>query len=797
MPKLVKILLLDHHAETEKALQQILAANGHQTISLIRVDSFSELKFQLGCFQPDLIISDYQIAGFTAIEVLDYLKHNKILIPFVIFTNPASEEIAASCIKAGASEYILKSNISSLPARISPYINCASDFAEPICFHAQEHPLHAHAKDDMPTLSSLLPEDAYHHLCDLLTSQSQNIIFIFELSKEGAPEQFIYFNEATCQKLGYSYHELKNLFPIEIFSIGCCHTVQKHYESLTSQPSICFFAELTTKEGLAIPTEVRGFTFMKQSRIYAISILQDARRQAAHDGVQQNLFLEKFSPIFHLAPIPIAILSRTELMFMDVNDNFIEQTGWEKDEILGKGVYDLHLLTRKQFKFSQALKILDKQGYIKEIEISYRTKSGEIHYCLLSCKLFDLNGKECLLAMCHDISHLKHLEFEKQRKTARKFQTQKMLSLCTLTEGIAHDFNNLMGIIMLAIDVIRTSTTDPEQLNRLKIIANATERGSAIARKLLIFSQSDDARFAPISLEYILKNLETLVRATSPKTIKIYFSYSAKHSAVFGDAEQLSELFSNLITNAIEAMPHGGTLRVELVQETNKELLELTLGENIPDHLIAVRVIDSGHGISEEAQMRIFEPFFTTKESPKGSGGLGLAVVHGIVQNHQGYIDLQSSPSGTIFTIYFPLLPEAESQKKATEMLHYRKKSELTILIIDHNQADRNNLFNIIKGAGFNVIEVDSALSGLNTFKAHLEEIDLVIAELHLPIMDGETLCKKILEINPLQKVILSYEPSPIAETRPRTLCNRTLDMIPKPFQADDILNIISKSSID
>ena len=245
-------------------------------------------------------------------------------------------------------------------------------------------------------------------------------------------------------------------------------------------------------------------------------------------------------------------------------------------------------------------------------------------------------------------------EAEGQLRQARKLET-----LGTLAGGLAHDFRNILQILKLNISLLPMEAGNPEQVHRVAAqLDKATDRGTALVQELLVFARRTDANLAQVDLGQVATETMQLIAEGLPPGITLSLQVPHRLPPMLGDAGQLDRVLTNLILNARDAMPNGGAIEVSVdtirFQDTSSSLWKI---RDTP--YLRVTVADSGTGMDEATQARIFEPFYTTKSAGKGTG-LGLSVVFGLMESHQGFIDLASAPGhGTTFTLFFPVCAEA------------------------------------------------------------------------------------------------------------------------------------------
>ncbi len=249
-------------------------------------------------------------------------------------------------------------------------------------------------------------------------------------------------------------------------------------------------------------------------------------------------------------------------------------------------------------------------------------------------------------------------DITQQRQLEEQFrQAQKMESVGTLAGGIAHDFNNLLTAIIGygQITLMEMGPDDPHRQNITDILA-AANRGAHLTKSLLLFSRKQSSDRRPVNLNEVIGGVETLLRRMIGEDISLRTDLPPEPVPLLADAHQLEQVLMNLAANARDAMPKGGSLQLSVGRTELGDDFVAAHGYGRPGCYALLTVSDTGQGMSEETRQRLFEPFFSTKEVGKGTG-LGLAVVYGIIKQHEGYITVESSPgAGTVFRIYLPLL---------------------------------------------------------------------------------------------------------------------------------------------
>ena len=253
---------------------------------------------------------------------------------------------------------------------------------------------------------------------------------------------------------------------------------------------------------------------------------------------------------------------------------------------------------------------------------------------------------------------------KRKRLEQQLIQAQKMEGLGTLAGGIAHDFNNILGIILGYTTRLEDWKKHPEQMpEAIKVIRDAVGRGATLVQQLLTSARQTGAHFAPLDLNALVQELERMLEATFPKTIHFVLHLQPNLPLAKADRSQIHQVLLNLCVNARDAMPNDGRITLETGVSDGEDCARTSRGV-IAERYLFVRVSDTGTGISKSIKPHIFEPFYTTKERGKGTG-LGLSVVYGVVNNHRGFVEVESEPGeGTTFTIHLPLGSVAEPRSR-------------------------------------------------------------------------------------------------------------------------------------
>jgi two-component system, cell cycle sensor histidine kinase and response regulator CckA len=424
------------------------------------------------------------------------------------------------------------------------------------------------------------------------------------------------------------------------------------------------------------------------------------------------------------------------------------------------------------------------QGLDLEFRIAY--PDTHIHWIAVrSSVFFDGAGNPTRTIGIHmDITEKKQLEQQFLR-------AQRLESLGTLASGIAHDLNNVLTPILSVAQLLplRLPTIDDRSKNLLTILETSAHRGADLIEQILSFAQGIEGKHLCIQPTHLLIDIQKIIQQTLPKSIEIARNIPADLWTVLGDLTQLHQVLMNLCVNARDAMPQGGTLSIVATNRSiDPAFASKHLDAQVGDYVV-ISVNDTGTGIQPQLMHRIFDPFFTTKEIGKGTG-LGLSAVLGIVKTHGGFLDVQSQVNqGTKIDVYLPASHTPfEFELDAPALPAGRQQ---LILAIDDERAIGELIKTTLETYNYRVITAESGAEALEMYVNRVEEIDLVLIDMMMPIMDGLSTITALHQLNPDLPVVamsgLSSAES-IAQAK-RFGCRYFL---PKPYTTEDLLQVIA-----
>lgn len=384
------------------------------------------------------------------------------------------------------------------------------------------------------------------------------------------------------------------------------------------------------------------------------------------------------------------------------------------------------------------------------------------------------------------------LDMTDQRKLEAQFaQSQKMQAVGQLAGGVAHDFNNLLTAIIGFSDLLllKHKPGDPS-FNELMQIKQNANRAAGLTRQLLAFSRRQTLRPQVLELPLIVDDLTVLLKRMIGEKNNLTVEHGRNIWPVRADVVQLEQVIINLVVNARDAMPNGGSITIRTHNVSESEAAGLKFEGMVPADYVLIDVEDTGTGMSQEVIDKIFEPFFTTKELGKGTG-LGLSTVYGIVKQTEGYIYPVSTVGvGTIFKIFLPRYVPSAAEVAAKTAAANAPARDLTgherILLVEDEESVRAFSARALRATGYEVFEADGGEEALEVLEDEDYKVDLIISDVVMPEMDGPTMLKVIRDKMPNLKIIFV---SGYAEESVRRDIedDQSVDFLPKPYSLDQI----------
>lgn len=426
-------------------------------------------------------------------------------------------------------------------------------------------------------------------------------------------------------------------------------------------------------------------------------------------------------------------------------------------------------------------RIIDSEGEERTFFVRYRVISNR------DGQITGLRGAS------QDVTEVKRAELKKKNLEVQLYQAQKMEAVGQFAGGIAHDFSNVLSAIMGFAEIMVMKMEDGNPfLHYVRQILASAERAADLTHGLLAFSRKQGLNIRPFDVRGIVDGVKKMLRRLIPEDIDLRIATDSTEMTVMADKGQIEQVLMNLVTNARDAMPQGGSLIIGVESFFMDETFYNEHGFGIPGMYARISVEDTGRGMDETTRERVFEPFFTTKAPGKGTG-LGLSIIYGIVKQHKGFITVDSSPGqGTIINVYFPLVDPVK--QVLSEMVKFEPVpgGVETILLAEDDDLVRQLNRTILEEAGYSVVEAVDGREALSSFKELQSNVDMLVTDVIMPNMDGKMLYEEVLKIRPDMKVLfMSGYSTDILDGRAVFDCD--VNFMAKPAKPTEFLKKLRK----
>jgi two-component system cell cycle sensor histidine kinase/response regulator CckA len=555
------------------------------------------------------------------------------------------------------------------------------------------------------------------------------------------------------------------------------------------------------KDGTLIFVEVSATAIKYHGEPCTLAYFRDitGRKQAANALERAYLLLEA---VIEQSPVPMVVVSSPDLVVRYRNRAVTEILGvLDEPSYVGLNLHEVQKRKTWQDLTSDGKPVDIPQMPIvralhgevtKNEEYSILRKDGTRRWELVNATPV-YNSAGALIAgvlVFPDISDRKQAEKEKEKLQTQLNQAQKMEAIGILAGGIAHDFNNILTALMGYGTLLQTKIHEKDPLHvYIDQILLASHKASSLIQGLLAFSRQQPITLNPTHINNIIKNTEKLLSRVISENIVLKTVLAHDNITIMADETQIDQILFNLVTNARDAMPSGGTITIETgIAELDDEFRNFH-GYGEPGIYARLSISDTGTGMNEVTKKRIFDPFFTTKEVGKGTG-LGLSTVYGIVKQHNGFITVYSEPDkGTTFHMYFPYTQKIIEDRKSDSVLPKRGKE--TVLVAEDNEAVRELMRDVLVEHGYTIIEAIDGTNTIEKFKK-ADSIDLLILDSIMPGKNGREVYNEISRTRPDIKVLFTsgYTRDTVLD---KGIENKQFAFISKPMSPDALLAKVRK----
>lgn len=627
-----------------------------------------------------------------------------------------------------------------------------------------------------------ISEERFRELAELLPE------IVYEIDETG---KLTFINKQALEITGYSKKEFQEMFlNYSFFNAEDGDRAKNNMKSLyKGKKELVNEYIATKKDGSLFPVSTHTLPIIKNGKhcgargiIIDISERKDAELKLQHS---EERFRHLSSSAFE------TILIQKNGIIIDANEAVEELLGYTVEELLGEDSMKLTLPEFREFATERDFKN-DEEPY----EIPIIRKDGTSFYAEIHAKSSIYMGEKVRVVAIRDVT-------EKKNTAEQLQQAQKMETIGSLAGGLAHDFNNILGGIIGTLSIMKfklkkNGSLDKSELEGyIKTMERSGSNATDMVKQLMTLSRKEKLEVAPVDLNQTIKHVIKICRSSFDKSIEIVPSIKQEKSVVKADPVQIEQILLNICINASHAMTFmrkrgdkwGGQMFISVDKFTpDKQFCQENKNAAMIDYW-CLSIKDNGIGISEDKLDKIFDPFFTTKPKEKGTG-LGLSMVYSIVEQHKGFIKVESEVGvGTEFKIYLPV-HIAEVVEEGNDFEYKKYFGSGTLLVIDDDEVIRKTAVGLLEECGYKVITAEDGVIGVDLYKKYKDEIKLVILDMIMPKLSGKETYLELRKIDNSVKVLLATGFS--NDSRVNDCLSLGIDgFIEKPYLLDTLLKII------
>lgn len=734
------ILIVDDTPTNLDVLLDLLEADGFKVV----IAEDGERAIGLAEYAPpDLILLDVLMPGIDGFETCRRLKINPSTqeIPIIFLTAVSDNVDKVKGLHLGAVDYITKPlNHEEVLARVNTHVRLQSLTRR---LTEQNERLEKEIQQRQQ-----IEEEREQAFRALQCSEARfrrliesNVIGVIFSKIDGS---VVDANDAFLQIVGYNRADLQAgninwqaMTPPEYVHFNQAALIELNKTGAFS----AFEKEYIRKDGGRTPVVIGGALIDESQEAVVSFVLDLTQQKQAQDKIHEQAALLNITTD--------AILVRdldSKIQYWNKGAEHVY--GWNLEAAIGQ----------------DAMQLLYRPDLLEQVETAQRslmehgTWQGELHQVNRQGKeiivasrwtlMHDAQGQpKSVLTVNTDITERKQLE-------SQFLRTQRLESLGTLAGGIAHDLNNILTPILSTAQLLQFKfpDADPQSQHLLEIIESNTRRGAALVKQVLQFARGVEGKRAIVQVKHLLYEVKEIAEKTFPKSIELLSNVEPQLWLVSGDATHLHQVLMNLVVNARDAMPHGGTLTLSADNLfVDEHYARMNLDASVGPYL-KLTVKDTGTGMSAEVTDRIFEPFFTTKELGKGTG-LGLSTVSGIVKSHGGFINVCSKlGEGTEFSVFLPAVEASVAPQKKLPSLSNGNAE--WILVVDDEAKILETTKISLETYNYHVLTASDGIEAISLCAQYKHKIAVALVDMMMPSMDGTTTIQTLQKIDPQLKVI-------------------------------------------
>jgi|Deesub1362B_J571_1020462.scaffolds.fasta_scaffold05785_2 PAS domain S-box-containing protein len=716
--KPLRILLVDDNPDDRRLIVRELHKD-FGDIDIRQIPGVEQLDRALQEGQFDLVITDYRVGWIDGLEVLYQVKLRYPNCPVIMFTGTGSEEVAVEAMKMGLDDYVIKTPAHF--ARLSAAVKSVLEKA-----HQRQKLEEAEAR--------------YQKLFEEIP------IGLFRISADG---KILEANATFLQLFGYqTKEELVGKRITEFYKNPADR--KKLLKKLEKDGMVRDFeVEFIRKDGTSFWAELNVSAIRDESGEIAFhegSIDDITPRKVALKALQESE--EKFRTLVNFSSDGIYVAQDGKIVF--TNPRIHEWLGYTAEEITSPDFDILSIIEEKDRPVLEERWEAFQRGDYEPRQFSFTalTREGK----KVDVEVFEARitweGRPAILGTLRNVT-------ERNRLEAQLRQAVKMEAIGRLSGGIAHDFNNLLTIINGYSEML-LNTLSPEDPIRNDVleIHKAGVRAAELTRQLLAFSRRHPMEFRVMNLNDVVRGLEKMLRRVIGEHIQLHIQTQKDLWNIKADPGQMEQVIMNIVVNARDAMPDGGTLTIR----TENAILDAEYARSHPGveagEYVLLTIADTGIGIAPDIQDKIFEPFFTTKQIGEGTG-LGLSTAYGIVRQTGGHIRVYSEPEkGSTFLIYLPRTKEELEHPIPKEGLEHVPRGNETVLVVEDEDIVLRLVVKVLTRLGYRVLTARTGRQAVELLKDESRKIDLVLSDVVMPEMSGSRLVEEVEKCCPDTRIL-------------------------------------------
>lgn len=751
----VKVLMLEDNPDDAALIMRQLTSSG-LLIDGDHVRGASEFMERLDSHRYDLILCDFSLPGWNGLEALRWVRKSGRDTPFIYVSGTLGEDVAVECIREGATDYVLKNNLSRLP-------------------HAVRRALEEWGLRWTKRRIEKEKQDSERQY-ELLFESNPAPMWVIDRNTLA----FLAVNDAAVNNYGYSQEEFRNMNALDILPKD---EGQKGLRSLLQKDQKQFQVTEHTrhlkKDNTVVEVEI-SVNAVQFCDIDAMLVLAHDITEIRTSQEKLRHSEEKFAKAFRSSPMAITISTKDEGRYIEVNDAFLRMLDFDREWVIGRSSIELRVWDVPEDR-DEMVRELERSGRVALFETRFHSKSRGVRAVRISAETIMLGDLSCILSIITDITSAKNLE-EQFR------QAQKMEAVGRLAGGIAHDFNNMLSVIMGYCDLAQDHRELETARRDIQQIKKASQRAAKLTSQLLTFSRQQVVRPSILNLNVVVSEIFQMLLRIIAADIRLLFEPAESLGNVKADLSQIEQVLMNLVVNARDAMPQGGGIVIETANVQLDENYARHHPTVKPGFYVMLSVSDTGCGMDSATMSKIFEPFFTTK-SPGMGTGLGLSMVYGAMEQANGHIVAYSEEGkGTTFKLYFPLADGEPQMPLVAKNDASRIRGFETVLLVEDEADLRVLTKELLESEGYTVMVASDARQAFELVGSHLGLIHVLLTDIVLPGMSGRELAERVLESRPRIKVLYvsGYSGALVAE---QGVLDPRVALLSKPFSKRELLS--------